>query len=413
MEKINLFLIDMAEGNTTSGVDRYLEMLLKGLLWYPDINVYRIQLLHSAHKMIHCQEDKGHYQQITIPLPQLMSRIVGENFWAQKYYEVVYHLIKHLFEDKTRILIHTHTLNLIDLALYIRTKVNCRIITHLHCIPWKSCYDYDKKRFNSLYKIAYHNSTSNACEQLIGTDWERRAYVESDRIICVTECGRSFVHKVLPKQHSAIEVIPNGMDDLCKQVPSRLKNDPLEFIYVGVLSESKGIFYILDAIREIKKRGYTIRLNLAGKGSQAIVNRVKHEYSDLDLNLLGNIPFNELKMYYTRSDVGIIASLQEQASYVAVEMAMFGLPIITTAVDGLDETFTDELNALKVNTHFSMLKGLTIDVGMLTNRMIELIINEDKRKKIKNESRILYENKLRAKQMLVKTVAAYQKTMKE
>lgn len=47
-------------------------------------------------------------------------------------------------------------------------------------------------------------------------------------------------------------------------------------------------------------------------------------------------------------------SLQEQHSYAAIEMAMFGMPMIITAVDGLDEMFVDEISCLKVNTLFDI-----------------------------------------------------------
>ena len=38
MEKINLFLIDMSEDGTVSGVTRYLETLLRGLASHSDID---------------------------------------------------------------------------------------------------------------------------------------------------------------------------------------------------------------------------------------------------------------------------------------------------------------------------------------------------------------------------------------
>lgn len=412
MDTINLFLMDMTEGGITSGVDRYLEMLLKGLADYPYIRTYRIRLLHSATELFCTYEDNGYYQQITIPLPQLMDEIIGEYFWTQKYNEVVYHLVEHLFKDKERILLHTHTLNLIDLALYVRSKVNCRIITHLHCIPWKSLYNRDRKRFNNLYDIAYLRPLTDACSQLICGRWEHLSYTTSDGIICVTECGREFIRKAIAEKMPVIDVVSNGMDDLCKQLPARLSNNPLDLIYVGVLSDSKGLFYILDGLREVKRRGYDFRLNIAGKGSFAQVERVKQEYSDLNLNLLGCVPFSELRKYYENSDIGMIASLQEQASYAAIEMAMFGLPVITTAVDGLDEIFIDEVNALKVNTCFSRLKGLSVDVSRLADRIIELLVDVEKRCSISKSVRKLYEEKLTLNRMVERTVAVYQKTLK-
>lgn len=411
MEKINLFLMDMTESNTTSGVDRYLDMLLKGMAWYPDINVYRIKFLHSTTELLYTDENKGHYREITIPLPQLMNHIIDECFWMQKYNEVVYHLINHLFNEKKRILIHTHTLNLIDLALYIRSKINCHIITHLHCMPWKSLYNHNRRRFNILYEDAYLKPLANyRWQQFIGSSWELRAYEKSDSIICVTECARKFVRQISSDRSTTVDVIPNGIADFSETKTIRdPKKKIVELIYAGVLSESKGLLYILEAMRKVEARGYKVRLNIAGSGSPRQIDRIKQEYADLNLNLLGCIPFDELRKYYESSDIGVIASLQEQASYAAIEMACSGLPIVTTAVDGLDETFTDELNALKVNVLFSKLRGLTVDVNVLSNKIIELITDTDKRSRLGKNARKLYEEKLKLQQMLRKTVAVYRR----
>ena len=86
---------------------------------------------------------------------------------------------------------------------------------------------------------------------------------------------------------------------------------------------------------------------------------------------------------------------------------MFGLPIITTAVDGLDEIFTDELNALKVNTIFSPVFGLSVDVEQMANQLIRLIADGDLRIKLSENARKLYEQELNLDLMMDRTVEVY------
>jgi glycosyltransferase involved in cell wall biosynthesis len=95
-----------------------------------------------------------------------------------------------------------------------------------------------------------------------------------------------------------------------------------------------------------------------------------------------------------------------------VEMCMFGLPVITTAVDGLDELFTDGANALKVNTKFSKVFGLSADVEMMTEKIINLIENRTLRKKLSINARKLYESELRLEQMMEKTIGVYHRVLK-
>lgn len=408
MEKINLFLIDMSEDGTITGVTRYLETLIRGLSSHSDIDVCWIRLIHSRKRLIHHLERVDSHWEYIIPLPLAMDPIINQSFWNQKYIMVVFHIIKHLFEGKKNILLHTHTLNLIDLSLYIKSKVDCKIITHLHCIPWKGIYNRNQKYFNHLYEMAYVHPTPETDRKLILSSWEYRSYTKADRLICVTRCGADFVRKGVTDSLSPIDVIPNGMDDFCKKRTTGHKVGKLiRLVYAGTLSPSKGLPSILEALRGVRHRGYDVQLQVAGSGHPRFVNLLMAQYSDLNIKFLGLLPFDELKDVYRISDIGVIASLQEQASYVALEMAMFGLAVITTAVDGLDEMFTDEVTALKVGVSFSKEEGLKANVKMLEDKIIELIEDKRKRQRLSYNARQMYLRELTLERMIERTVAIY------
>lgn len=122
--------------------------------------------------------------------------------------------------------------------------------------------------------------------------------------------------------------------------------------------------------------------------------------------------YSHVEDYSNNSDMGIIASLQEQSSYVAIEMTMFGLPIITTAVDGLDETFTDGINALKVNTIFSPVFGLSADVEMLVEKIVLLIESSELKSYLSNNVRKIYEQELHLNLMLERKIDVYNSLLK-
>ncbi|MEY8685303.1 glycosyltransferase family 4 protein [Bacteroides sp. AN502(2024)] len=413
MEKINLFLMDMSEDGTTTGVTRYMETLLRGLSACPDIEVCWIRLVHSRSKLIHRLGRVGNHLEYIIPLPLSMDPIINESYWNQKYNSVVFHIIGHLFEGKSNIILHTHTLNLIDLALYIRSKVDCKIITHLHCIPWKGIYNRNLRHFNHLYEMAYLHPTLETDRKLILSDWEYRSYTKADRLICVTRCGADFIRKGVTGALPPMDIIPNGMDDFYeKRTVGRKKDKLIRLVYAGALSPSKGLQFILEALRGMKQRGYdNIQLQIAGGGHPRFVSSLASQYRDLDIRFLGLLPFDKLKEVYRNSDIGVIASLQEQASYVALEMAMFGLAVVTTAVDGLDEMFTDGVTALKVGVTFSVEGGLKVDVKMLEDKLIELIDNKKKRQRLRNNARQMYLKKLTLEQMTERTVSIYRQLL--
>lgn len=400
----------MANSNNTSGVDRYIGVLLKGLEAYPFIHVHWIHLRYDTGILFHCEIQSTSYLKMIIPLPQHLSGIINEVFWVQKYNEQVYRLVKHLFEKKQNCILHLHTLNLIDLAIYIRERIECKIITHLHCIPWKGLYNRDMKRFNQLYTQFYLNSSSEMKAIDFVCDHELRSYIAADHIICVTQCALVFLKKIIHNSLPDVSVIPNGINDLCyrEKVEAGTMNNTFNLLYVGVLSQSKGLRFILEAIRKVEAKGYKIVLTIAGKSFPASDYQIKEANKDLTLNLLGHIPFEELVEYYRRCDGGIIASLQEQSSYVAIEMAMFGLPVITTTVDGLDEMFTDSVNALKVCTKFSGVTGLLVNTDEMAEKIIMLIENSELREELSKNIRKLYEDKMTIGRMMKQTVSVYQ-----
>ena len=148
-------------------------------------------------------------------------------------------------------------------------------------------------------------------------------------------------------------------------------------------------------------------LTAAGRGKQEYLSTLSATYSDLDVRYVGNVPFDELKSCYHTCDIGVIASLQEQCSYVAIEMAMFGIPLVSTAVDGLDEMFVQDETALKVATRYSKAYGLTVDVDNLEFQMKRMMDDEQLRIRLSKNIRKSYLENFGLEDMVDKTVEEY------
>lgn len=406
---MNIYLLDITNAGSTNGVDRYIACLLEELTKTISFNrIYRISFLAGSRKIVRRVKEKEGYTSVQIPLPEKFSTVIGEVYWSNKFNQVLYSRIKSYFKTDELSIVHIHTLNLIDFALEIKKHLPVKIITHLHCIPWKNLYNSDQSQFNRLYNQYYLNR--NVSEKFYTGHSEEAAYKLCDKVITCAKCGTLFVRHISNIPEGKIIEVSNGITDLCPEYTesNRPLNTPARLLFVGAVIASKGIFFVLEALRKVIAAGYPVELYIAGNGPDINFDRICREYSDIPVNLLGSIPFEQLQAYYRSCDIGIIGSLQEQNSYVAIEMCMFGMPIVTTAIDGLDEMFTHQVDALKVPVSFDRLSGLKVDTGRMQAEIVELLTSAEKREKLSKGARRLYKRRFTSTGMTRQIIQIYQ-----
>jgi len=128
-----------------------------------------------------------------------------------------------------------------------------------------------------------------------------------------------------------IHVVPYGVS--LTQFPPRrrppARGEPFTVIYVGSLIQRKGLSYLLDAVRALKKNGTEVRLILRGRGG--VDRELLRHYSDINFDLKLGVPLPELVRDLHRSDVFVLPSLTEGFAQVILEAMACGLPVITTA----------------------------------------------------------------------------------
>lgn len=405
-----LVIIDISSEKSISGVDRYLEMLTKIVAQkLPDHKILRISLVHiSSTLSLNVMRHKNNYAYLQFPFPREAQRVIDSLLWLSKYNQTLIHLLSDHLDWGAKTLVHIHTLNLMHLALSIKEQMrDCKIVSHLHCIPWKMNINSNEHLFNRLWYDYELGSKVNA-ETFLTNNAEGSVYTESDSIVCLTECAREFVQRMNTCAHKKISLIPNGLADFSQDFSRDYRfEEELRLIFVGSLSKGKGLDFILEAMCIAKARGAKLAIDVAGTCSDRMKKDIHRRYPNLAISLHGRIERDDLMELYRSADIGVIASLQEQCSYTAIEMAMMALPIITTAVDGLDEMFEDEVNALKVPVHFSRVRGLSVDVAQYAECLVRLTEDESLRARLGQSARQLYLSRYTLEQMGEATVALY------
>lgn len=405
MTRRKLILSEITSTASTTGVNRYISLWLDALQHQSEWEVVYIRFEHSRERLFVNVEDCGHYQCVRVPMPENTDHLVELRHNLQTYIEVIYPKIESYFTP--RCILHLHTLNLIDLALRVKRDIPCYTIMHVHCIPWKGLYNTNLNHFDQLERqYTKHFSCGN--EYLVIPN-EYSAYDDSDSVICVTTYGEMFLQKLGIKKDK-ITIIYNGLPQR-QSMPIRsytLESIP-KVIFIGTTQKSKGLDFVLEAINQVRLWGYDTELLIAGQAMIGWQDEVRKRFPSLRLTFLGNLSYEELCKYYDVATMGIIASMQEQCSYAAIEKMMHGLPIITTMVDGLGEMFTHEVDALGVETLYNKDEGISPDVTQLATHIIRLLNDTTLRETLGKNALQRYKAQFGIEKMWEKTLELYNK----
>lgn len=168
------------------------------------------------------------------------------------------------------------------------------------------------------------------------------------------------------KNNSKIE-LETGIDErnIIYNVTIDKLSDPINILSSGILEPRKGFHLLLDSLSFVKSN---VVLNILGDGS---LKKYLHDivYSNnLNVNLLGKIPFDEVINFYRQSDVFIFPSLRDTSGNVVLEAMSQGLPIIAFDHQGMHDILTNEC-AIKipVTNYKQMVINLASAIDKLVN----------------------------------------------
>jgi len=154
--------------------------------------------------------------------------------------------------------------------------------------------------------------------------------------------GSSFVRSSFEAEGfsgSNIAVIPYGCDtSMFSPGEPRTSADSFRALFVGQLTQRKGLSYLLRAYQAVQGAGTELLLAGRSVGNPEVLKDYRHLFT-----YLGNLPHRKLADLYRQVDVFVFPTLLEGMPLVLLEAMASGLPVITTSHgsgdivrDGLD-----------------------------------------------------------------------------
>ncbi len=132
--------------------------------------------------------------------------------------------------------------------------------------------------------------------------------------------------KLAPKFQAQVEVIPYGAPLPASHVtPERTKGNPLQALFVGGLSQRKGISYLFDAVATLKDKVSLTVIGRKPKGCKMLDQHLNHH------TWIASLPHERILEIMRHHDVLVFPSLFEGFGLVILEALSQGIPVITTA----------------------------------------------------------------------------------
>jgi len=196
------------------------------------------------------------------------------------------------------------------------------------------------------YIITIHGSDlhavlSNVLLRLIA----RAALQRAQRIIAVSRSISDQLH-TLGIDRGKISIIPNGID--CTVFLPGEKSETPTALFVGNLTQAKGIHNLVHSMPEALRKITELRLNIIGGGP--LREEIADQCAALSLQdhvcILGHLPPNLVAEWMRKSHVLVLPSIREGFGVVLIEAMASGTPCIASAVGGIPDVISKDVGIL-------------------------------------------------------------------
>jgi glycosyltransferase involved in cell wall biosynthesis len=214
----------------------------------------------------------------------------------------------------------------------------------------------------------------------------RRAYVMADALICHGEFARAQLNREFGIPTNKIWVIPHG--PLFEENPAVSQEQaraalglPIGeslVLCLGVISEYKGVPFLLDAWRKLVDSGGKGRLLIAGTGDPRLLSSIREKVfaeelaGSVDLRLVF-IPVEKLPLFYQAADVLVYPYKAGTTSGALLTGMNYGKAIIATSLPFFRQYLRDHENAVLVDYG---------DVGALADALRTLMNRPEERARL-------------------------------
>ncbi len=232
-----------------------------------------------------------------------------------------------------------------------------------------------------------HNSPTAFSQADLGRRRIRLFDAATDRIYTVSFHDRQEQIELVPRDSAKVVAVQNGVDHhkysrSNPEVVGLLRPDGVDgdvlAVAVGRLSPQKGFGDLVKAHAELRSRGVSVALAIAGTGELESELRALAKTLGVEGSVwwLGQV--DDVRPLLAAADIAVMSSLHEGFSLALLEMMSFGLPTVVTDHPGLREAIVEGSTSLVVPRS---------NPAELASAIAELVQSEPRRKEMGRAAR--------------------------
>ncbi len=385
-ECLQIIILDELCIASQYGINTYIKQLLN-VLTSTNFFIFHIRVLEKNKEV---NIVKINQYVTTIDIPQNIIKNRKSNY----YFRNIFYILAQYLNCNIKSVFHFNYIfhdNIIDFIKELFPYSKTLYTAHSIAIPFY--YGYSFIETSNFIDNHYNN---------INIKKERSFLSKIDIICCLSDSTQLLFKNFYKIDSKKLKRINNGIEECNKSLSYKEKvsikrkynlpsdRNSIILLYVGRIDFNKGLSYLIEAFTLLLNSNPNYYLVIAGNGNfEPFLNISRKSWNNIFFT--GKLSKDAIYELYQVCDIGILPSLSEQCSYVAIEMMMFEMPIIVTDANGLDEMFQDNYNALKIKI------DKTCNALLSTSEIVEKIqllsTNNILMKKIGKNARQLYDMK--------------------
>ena len=207
-------------------------------------------------------------------------------------------------------------------------------------------------------------------------------FKKANGVIFLTNYAYDIVINQIGRINASTAIIPHGINSKFFYPPSEKKffsdhdlksNVSCNLLYVSTVEVYKHQWNVVDAVYELRKNGYNLKLSIVGSkgsGSKLLDNAIKRLNGDDEwLTINNSQSYEDIQNIYKKADIGIFASSCETYGQIVSESLASSLPLLCSS-----------LSSMKEITGSNTIYFHPEKIDEIQNAIIKLLVSSDLRK---------------------------------